>query len=223
MELFVIMAIEGVVVQSPYVQEAGPRAGTPFGRRVDPGIPQKWTFTRHRHPGRPSTPSTVKQLILRLTQENNSWGHRRIQGELARLGHPIAPSTVWEIQHSSGVGPAPQRSGPTWRQFLTTQAHGIIAADFLHLDTVALKRLYALIFIEHGTRRLHLAVRSQAEALPACDFFETVTLVVQALRERAGLSREQVAERVRFSQHMVVSVEPGRRCYPAETGSRSSR
>jgi transposase InsO family protein len=64
---------------------------------------------------------------------------------------------VWEVLHAAGIDPAPQRSGPTWRQFLTAQAHGIIAADFLHLDTVSLKRLYALIFIEHGTRRVHLA------------------------------------------------------------------
>jgi transposase InsO family protein len=120
-------------------------------------IARKWTFTRHHRPGRPSTTPTIKQLILRLARENSSWGHRRIQGELARLGYPIAPSTVWEILHAAGINPAPQRSGPTWRQFLTAQAHGIIAADFLHLDTVSLKRLYALIFIEHGTRRLHLA------------------------------------------------------------------
>jgi putative transposase len=120
-------------------------------------IARKWTFTQHRRPGRPSTASTVKQLILRLARENSTWGHRRIQGELARLGYPIAPSTVWEILHAAGIGPAPQRSGPTWRQFLTAQASGIIAADFLHLDTVSLKRLYALVFIEHGTRRLHLA------------------------------------------------------------------
>jgi transposase InsO family protein len=84
-------------------------------------------------------------------------GHRRIQGELARLGYPITPSTVWEILHAAGIDPAPQRSGPTGRQFLSTQAHGIIAADFPHLDTVSLKRLYAPVFTEHGTRRLHLA------------------------------------------------------------------
>jgi transposase InsO family protein len=118
---------------------------------------RKWTFTQHRRPGRPSTAPIVKQLILRLARENSTWGHRRIQGELARLGYPIAPSTVWEILHAAGIDPAPQRSGPTWHQFLTAQARGIIAADFLHLDTVSLKRLYALVFIEHGTRRLHLA------------------------------------------------------------------
>lgn len=120
-------------------------------------IKRRWTFAQHRRPGRPSTASTVKQLILRLARENSSWGHRRIQGELAHLGYSIAPSTVWEILHAAGIDPAPQRSGPTWRQFLSAQAHGIIAADFLHLDTVSLKHLYALIFIEHDTRRAHLA------------------------------------------------------------------
>jgi hypothetical protein len=64
-----------------------------------------------------------------VAQENSSWGRRRIQGELARLGYPTAPSAVWEILHAAGIDPAPQRSGPTWRQFLTVQAHGIIATD----------------------------------------------------------------------------------------------
>ncbi|MFD0031476.1 integrase core domain-containing protein [Streptomyces sp. NPDC055059] len=120
-------------------------------------LARKWTFTQRRRPGRPSIAATIKQLILRLARDNSTWGHRRIQGELASLGYPIAPSTVWEILQAAGIAPAPQRSGPTWRQFLTAQAHGIIAADFLHIDTISLKRLYALVFIEHGTRRLHLA------------------------------------------------------------------
>ena len=52
--------------------------------------------------------------------------------------------------------PAPRRAGPTWRQFLHAQAAGIVAVDFLHGDTALLKRLYVLVFIEHGTRRMHL-------------------------------------------------------------------
>jgi putative transposase len=68
-----------------------------------------------------------------------------------------AASTVWEILHSAGIGPAPRRAGPTWRQFLTAQAHAIIACDFLVVETVLLKRVYVLVFIEHGTRRPHLA------------------------------------------------------------------
>ena len=84
-------------------------------------------------------------------------GHRRVQGELVKLGHPIAASTVWQILHDAGIGPAPRRAGPTWRQFLTAQAHGILAADFVNVDTVLLRRIYALIVIEHSTRRAHLA------------------------------------------------------------------
>ncbi|MGB3437235.1 MAG: hypothetical protein WBA97_00670 [Actinophytocola sp.] len=68
-------------------------------------------------------------------------GHRRLQGELARLGHRIASSTVWQILHDAGVDPAPRRSGPTWRELLTVQAQAIIAADFPHIDT-ALGRRY---------------------------------------------------------------------------------
>jgi putative transposase len=121
-------------------------------------VARKWTFTQRNRPGRPSISPVVKQLVLRLARENSTWGHRRIQGKLARLGYAIAPSTVWEILHAAGIDPAPQRSGPTWRPFLTAQAHGIIAADFLHLDcAITLKRQYALVFIEHGTRRVHLA------------------------------------------------------------------
>jgi putative transposase len=61
-----------------------------------------------------------------------------------------------KILHAAGIDPAPRRAGPTWRQFLHAQAAGILAADFLHADTVLLKRLYVLVFIEHGTRRMHL-------------------------------------------------------------------
>jgi transposase InsO family protein len=92
-----------------------------------------------------------------MAKDNPTWGHRRIQGELVKLGHRIASSTVWEILHAAGIDPAPRRSGPTWKQFLTAQAHGILAIDFVHVDTIGLKRLYALILIEHGTRRAHLA------------------------------------------------------------------
>jgi hypothetical protein len=69
-------------------------------------------------------------------------GHRRAQGELVRLGHRIAASTVWQILHDAGIGPAPRRTGPTWKQFLTAQAHSILAADFVHVDTVLLRRIY---------------------------------------------------------------------------------
>ncbi len=63
---------------------------------------------------------------------------------------------MWQILHAAGIDPAPRRTGPTWRQFLHAQAAGILAVDFLHVDTVLLKRIYVLVFIEHGTRRMHI-------------------------------------------------------------------
>jgi putative transposase len=68
----------------------------------------------------------------------------------------VAPSTVWEILRTAGIDRAPRRAGPTWQQFLRAQAAGILAVDFLHMDTVLLKRLYVMVFIEHGTRQMHL-------------------------------------------------------------------
>jgi putative transposase len=94
---------------------------------------------------------------MRMAHENPMWGHRRVQGELVRLGHRIAASTMWQILHDAGIDPAPRRSGPTWRQFLTVQAQAVLAVDFVHVDTVFLRRIYALIAVEHGSRRAHLA------------------------------------------------------------------
>jgi transposase InsO family protein len=99
----------------------------------------------------------IRKLVIGIATGNPAWGHRRVQGELVKLGHPIAASTVWQILHAAGIDPAPRRTGPTWKQFLIAQARGIFAADFVHVDTVFLRRIYALIVIEHGTRRVHLA------------------------------------------------------------------
>jgi transposase InsO family protein len=117
-------------------------------------VTRRWTQPRRR--GGRSTASELRQLVLRLASENPTWGYRRIHGELAGLGHQIAPSTVWSILKRAGIDPAPRRSGPTWRQFLTAQAHGILATDFFCVDTVLLHRLYVLFVVEHGTRRVHL-------------------------------------------------------------------
>ena len=117
---------------------------------------RKYDTSRRGKPGRPPAIRSIARLVVRLAKENPLWGYRRIHGELTKLSVAIAPSTVYEILRAAGIGPAPRRAGPTWRQFLHAQAAGIVAVDFLHVDTVLLKRLYVLVFIEHGTRRMHL-------------------------------------------------------------------
>jgi putative transposase len=117
---------------------------------------RKYDTGKRRQPGRPATIRSIARLTIRLAHENPLWGYRRIHGELTKLGLTIAPSTIYEILRAAGIDPAPRRDGPTWRQFLHAQAAGILAADFLHVDTVTLTRLYVLVFVEHGTRRMHL-------------------------------------------------------------------
>jgi putative transposase len=118
-------------------------------------VARRWTYP-HARPGRPAVAKQIRELVLRLAAENPTWGHRRIQGELVGLGHRVAASTVWKILHNAGVDPAPRRSGPTWRQFMTAQAHTILACDFLTVDTVLLKRVYVLFFVEIATRQVHV-------------------------------------------------------------------
>ena len=117
---------------------------------------KKYDTSKRRRPGRPPTIPAIARLVVRLATENPLWGYRRIHGELTKLGVTVAQSTVWEILHAAGIDPAPRRTGPTRRQFLRAQAAGILAVDFLHVDTMLLKRLYVLVFIEHSTRRMHL-------------------------------------------------------------------
>ena len=108
-----------------------------------------WTQPQ-RPPGRPSTSAELRRLALRLAAENPTWGYRRIHGELAGLGHRLAASTVWQILNNARIDPAPTRSEVTWSQFLRSQ--GAVACDFATIETVTLRRLYLLFFIDIATR-----------------------------------------------------------------------
>jgi putative transposase len=111
----------------------------------------------HRAQGRPATEAATRDLIVRLARENPRWGYQRISGELAKLTIIVSPCTVRRIMISAGLKPAPRRDGPTWREFLHAQAAGILACDFFCVDTILLRRVYVLFFIELETRRVHLA------------------------------------------------------------------
>jgi putative transposase len=119
-------------------------------------VRRKWTYGGKRCVGRPPLDPAAGELILRLARENERWGCMRIQGELAKLGIRVSATTIRALLRRHGLGPAPRRSGP-WSEFLRAQAQGILACDFFTVETVFLKTLYVLFFIELGTRRVHLA------------------------------------------------------------------
>lgn len=121
-------------------------------------VSRKWPrYTRRPRRGRPGIPKDVEELILRLAQENDRWGYRRIHGELKNLGVCVSASTVRNTLRRHGHGPAPRSNGPTWRQFMTAQAKTVLACDFFTVETLLLKRYYILFFIEIATRRVHYA------------------------------------------------------------------
>ena len=117
-------------------------------------VTRRWTTTAGRRPGRPAVPPGLRALVLRLARENPTWGYRRVHGELAGLGYRVGASTVWRILTVAGLEPAPRRTGPSWREFLTAQADGILAWDLFCLETVALTRLYGFFVVEHASRRV---------------------------------------------------------------------
>jgi putative transposase len=107
--------------------------------------------------GRPPLPAQVRELVLRLARENPRWGHRRICGELAKLGLNVSPTSIRRLLAQAKLDPAPRRSGPSWREFLRAQAASIVACDFFTVESIFLRRYYVLLFIGHASRRVWLA------------------------------------------------------------------
>jgi putative transposase len=119
-------------------------------------VRKKWTYRRKGHPGRPPIEPEVRDLIVRLGRENPRWGYQRIRGELMKLEIRISATTVRTILLRHGLNPAPRRAGPTWTEFLRSQAAGILATDFFTVETIRLKTIFVLFFIELQTRRVHV-------------------------------------------------------------------
>jgi transposase InsO family protein len=119
-------------------------------------VRRKWSQPPGRV-GRPPLSAEIQELILRLARENPRWGHRRICGELTKLGFIVSATSIRRLLARAGLEPAPRRSGLSWREFLRAQAASIVACDFFTVETVFLRRFYVLFFIAHGSRRVWLA------------------------------------------------------------------
>ena len=145
-------------------------------------VRRKWTYRRTKRGGRPTIPAEVEALILRLARENPRWGHRRIQGELGKLGHAVSASAVRAALRRHRVPPAPQRRrATTWRDFIQSHKDQLLACDFFTVETLFLKTLHVLFFLEVGTRRVHLA---------GCTAHPTAAWVTQQARNLAWTLQE---------------------------------
>jgi putative transposase len=116
-------------------------------------VARRWTYP-HRRPGRPPLDAEVRSLIVRLARENPSWGYLRIVGELRKLGIAVSATSVRTILATAGLPPAPQRDRQSWRSFLRAHGESILACDFFTVDTAWLRRLYVLVFLSLGSRRI---------------------------------------------------------------------
>ncbi len=120
-------------------------------------VRRKWTFDPRPTSGRPPTCPELQALLLRLAQENPTWGYSKLHGELLKLGYDIGRSTVRDILKCHHIPPAPQRAknGGRWSTLLSHYGQQILACDFFTVETAWLKTLYVLFFIQIGSRRVH--------------------------------------------------------------------
>lgn len=120
-------------------------------------VRRHWTYPRPENVAPNALDAEVVALVLRLARENPRWGYLRIVGELKELGVVVSGTSVRNVLRRHRLKPAPRRSGPTWSQFLRSQASGTLACDFFHVDMITLRRLYVLFFIDLERRKVFLA------------------------------------------------------------------
>jgi transposase InsO family protein len=156
-------------------------------------VKRKWTYRTNGRPGRPPIDAAIRALIFRLARENLRWGCVRIGGELRKLGLRVSATTIRTLLRTTRLGPAPRRSGPTWTEFVRAQADGIVACDSFTVETAWLRTLYVLVFIELGSRRIHL---SPATAHPDSTWVtQQARNLAMALDDRSPVIRFLVRDR----------------------------
>ena len=116
-----------------------------------------WTYPRRERVAANTLEDETVALVLRLARENPRWGYLRVMGELKKLGVSVSATSVRNVLRRHRLKPAPRRSGPTWGEFLRAQAAGTLSCDFFHVDTIMLRRLYVLFFIDPERRQVFLA------------------------------------------------------------------
>src|SRR5882724_3441185 len=123
-------------------------------------IAQKYDGSSNRRPGRPRTATEISNLVIRMAEENRSWGYRRIQGALANVGHVVARTTIADTLKRHGIEPAPERSRKTtWKEFLKRHWDQIVATDFFTVEVwtcTGLQRFVVLFFMDLSSRRVQI-------------------------------------------------------------------
>jgi transposase InsO family protein len=120
-------------------------------------VARSWSYPRHGRLAPNGLGDDVVELVLRLARENPRWGYLRIVGECRKIGVVVSATSVRNVLRRHRLRPAPRTSGLSWSEFLRAQAAGTLACDFFHVDTVTLRRLYVLFFIDLERRKVFLA------------------------------------------------------------------
>jgi putative transposase len=193
-------------------------------------VRRRWTYPQGRA-GRPPTERVLRDLVLRLARENPRWGYQRIAGELIKLGFRLSPTTVRRLLASAGLEPTPRRGGASWSVFLRRQAASMLACDFFTVETLSLRRVYVLFFIELESRRVHLAgcttnptggwVTQQARNL-FTGLFERVRFLIHDRDSKFTLSFDEVFRSEAFESSPRPCAHPKRTPTPSGSSALSA-
>lgn len=139
-------------------------------------VRHQWTFRYRPAAGRPRIAAELEALIVRLARENPRWGYSKIEGELRNLDYHVGRLTIRDVLKRQHIPASPSRTrqNSSWRAFLRQHQHQLLACDFFTVETLRLKTVYVLFFLEIGSRRMHLA---------GCTLYPTADWVTQQARQ----------------------------------------